>query len=55
MGLEKLVFILAVFLAIEHEAIAKSYKNHKVVTFRIENESQLKEIQALEREQGVKI
>lgn len=33
----------------------KSYRNHKVVTFRIENEEQLKEIQSIELQAGVRI
>lgn len=32
----------------------KSYKDHKVVSLRIENEAQLKELQNLELEKGVR-
>lgn len=32
----------------------KSYKNHKVVSFRIETEKQLGEVQLLESQLGVK-
>lgn len=35
-------------------ASAKSYRNHKVVTFTIENEEQLKEMQAIEGDSGVR-
>lgn len=34
---------------------AKSYKNHKVVVFRIENEEQLEEIQNLQFSSGVRL
>lgn len=54
MGLPKLALVLVVIFAFAHGVLAKSYKNHRVVSFRIENENQLKEIQALEREPGVK-
>ena len=32
----------------------KSYRNHKVLSFRIENEAQLKELQSLELQHGVR-
>lgn len=33
---------------------SKSYRNYKVVTFKIENEEQLKEVQTLQMQPGVK-
>lgn len=54
MSVKKLYAVLLIFAVFNLEALAKNYKNHKVVSFIIENENQLKEIQALEREQGVK-
>lgn len=47
----KAILALALVLAV---VSAKNYKNHKVVTFTIENEEQLKELQALEKNSGVK-
>lgn len=46
----KAIFALALVLAV---VFAKDYKNNKVVTFTIENEEQLKEMQDLERNSGV--
>ena len=46
----KILLIVAVLLAV---TAAKSYKDHKVVLFKIENEEQLKEMQILEQEPGV--
>lgn len=45
------VFILAIS-TLEVKSM-KSYKNHRVVTFNIENEKQLEEIQTLEMQPGV--
>lgn len=49
----KFVLVLVLALAISG-TFAKSYKGHKVVSFFIENEDQLKEIQTLEGQAGVK-
>lgn len=50
----KLFGLLVVALTLSHETFAKSYKNHIVVTFTIENEEQLKEVQSLEMNSGVR-
>lgn len=48
--------LLAVFaLALVVLVSAKNYRNHKVVTFTIESDEQLKELQELEKDSGVKI
>lgn len=44
---------LIVTLTLSLGTFAKSYKNHKVVSFTIDNEEQLKEIQSLEMNSGV--
>lgn len=50
-----LVFIAFVFALTSTEAQSKkSYKDHKVVSLRIENEVQLKELQSLELAAGVR-
>jgi len=48
----KFAFFTAVTIALGHIAESLSYKNHSVVTFTIENEEQLKEIQTLSMEPG---
>jgi hypothetical protein len=50
----KLTVLLAFFGVFTAVTSLKSYKNHKVVTIKIENESQLKEIQNLETQSGVR-
>lgn len=47
------VLIIMTFVSVSYQK--KSFDNHKVVTFRIQNEEQLKEIQSLESEPGVKL
>lgn len=47
-----LVLMVVASCVFESESV-KSYKNHKVVSFRIENEAQLKEIQELQSMSGV--
>lgn len=47
----KLSSVLIAIFVISH---AKSYKGFKVVTFRIETDEQLKEIQSLQGEPGVR-
>lgn len=50
----KLALVLLVVAACVFVADSvKSYKNHRVVSFRIENEAQLKEIQGLQSMSGV--
>lgn len=49
-----LVLLVSILLAVSGAQSQKSYKDHKVVSFRIENESQLKEVQNLEQESGVR-
>lgn len=52
----KLALVLICFVLVSRSTEVhsnKSYLNHKVVTLRIENEAQLKELQNLELEPGV--
>lgn len=49
----KLLACLIIALNLCHAIFAKSYKDHKVVSFTIDNEEQLKEIQSLEANSGV--
>lgn len=49
-----LVLLIACLAALPVES-AKSYRNHKVVTFKIENEDQLKELQSIELQSGVRV
>lgn len=51
----KLTIVLATILTFSHKTVAKSYKNHKVVSFDINNEVQLKEMQSLEGLSGVRL
>lgn len=52
-----LVLIAIVFISTSSSEVQtkKSYKDHKVVSLRIENDEQLKELQALELENGVRV
>lgn len=45
---------VAVVLILASGCLAKSYKDHKVVIFKIENEEQLRKLQILEMEPGVR-
>lgn len=45
---------LATIVVLFQDSSAKSYKNHKVVTFTIEDETQLKEVQSLQSFSGVR-
>lgn len=47
------VLILALTFITGHNSTA-SYRNHKVVSFKIENEDQLKQLKDLETEPGVR-
>lgn len=50
----KFAKLLCFFALCIISANAKSYKGHKLITFRIENENQLKEVQSLQGEPGVR-
>lgn len=50
----KFAELLSIFAFVIISSNAKSYKGHKVITFRIENDNQLKEIQSLQGEPGVR-
>lgn len=52
--MKHLLFGLLLLMFCVSYAIAVDYKNHKVVSFYIENVKQLTEIQNLESEPGVK-
>lgn len=54
MKLTVYIFVLVSCLLASEVQSMKSYRDHKVVTFRIENEKQLQEIQNLEKEIGVR-
>lgn len=46
---------LILFITLFASTYAKSYENHIVVKFTIQNEEQLREIKTLEGQQGVRI
>jgi hypothetical protein len=48
-----ILLVLALTFIKGHNSTA-NYKNHKVVTFKIENEDQLKQMKKLETEPGVR-
>lgn len=50
----KLAIIILFFAVVAAEMGQKNYKNHKVLSLRIENNEQLLEIQSLESESGVR-
>lgn len=45
--------LIAISVAISGVNSMKSFRNHKVVTFKIENEQQLMELQSIELQAGV--
>ena len=49
----KFFILLLTFSLVNTNEELKTYKNHRVVSINIENDQQLKEIQALEAEPGV--
>lgn len=53
MKFRKLLLVILAVLSFISTIAVKSYRNHKAISFKIDNESQLMGIQSLESQSGV--